>query len=73
MPHDESQRRQPRRYVAAGVVYLLLSAILFVLWLRLGTALLLVLALSTVVAGLVDLSVGWPRLRHRPSAQTRPR
>jgi hypothetical protein len=55
--------RRPAQYVAAGVVYLLLSVVLFVIWLTVDDVLLLLLALSTVVAGLVDLSVGWPRLR----------
>jgi hypothetical protein len=55
--------RRPAQYVAAGVLYLLLSGVLFVIWLTVDDVLLLLLALSTVVAGLVDLSVGWPRLR----------
>jgi hypothetical protein len=61
---DKSGRR-PAQYVAAGVVYLLLSAILFLSWLSVDLVLLLFLALSTVVAGLVDLAVGWPRFRRR--------
>lgn len=62
------QRRSTRKalqYVAAGVLYLLLSAVVFVVWLALdGIAmLLLAVALSTIVAGLVELTVGWHQLR----------
>jgi hypothetical protein len=56
-------RHDPAERVAAGAVYLVLSAVLFVVWLRLEVMVLLLLALSTVVAGLVSLAVGWPRLR----------
>jgi hypothetical protein len=55
--------RDPVERVAAGTVYLVLSLGLFVLWLWIGLAALLLLALPTAVAGLVSLSVGWPRLR----------
>jgi len=55
--------RRPLEYVAAGTLYLVLSSVLFLLWLSVDVVLVLVLSLSTVVAGLVDLSVGWPRLR----------
>jgi hypothetical protein len=51
-------------YVAAGALDLLLSSILFGLWLSVGTVLLLVIAVFLAVSGLVDLSVGWPRLPH---------
>jgi hypothetical protein len=72
VPHIGSERREPLRFVAAGVLYLLLSGALFLLWLSVDHVILLVFSLSTVVAGLVDLSVGWPRL-HRGVKQVRPR
>ena len=70
MPHTEAPRRRPLAYVAAGSLYLLLSSILFLVWLSVDHVLVLLLALSTVVAGIVDLSVGWPRLRRRKEART---
>lgn len=62
------QRKDPKvslKYVAAGVLYLVLSAFAFALWLALDgmSMLILALALSTVVAGLVELTVGWHQLR----------
>jgi hypothetical protein len=63
--------RRPAQYVAAGVVYLLLSAVLFLLWMSVTDVVLLFLALSTVVAGLVDLAVGWPRVHRGPTTRRR--
>jgi hypothetical protein len=71
MAETGAPRRRPLAYVAAGSLYLLLSSILFLVWLSVDDVLVLVLSLSTVVAGLVDLSVGWPRLRGRGKAGTR--
>ena len=71
MPRTGAPDRRPLAYVAAGSIYLLLSALLFLVWLSVDHVLLLLLSLSTVVAGLVDLSVGWPRLRGRKRARTR--
>lgn len=63
MPYHRTVK-ESLQYVAAGVLYLALSAIAFAAWLALdGTAMLiLALALSTVVAGLVELTVGWRHL-----------
>jgi len=70
--HLRPPRHAGAEYVAAGVVYLLLSGTLLLLWLTVGNVLLLLLALSTVVAGLVELTVGWPRLgRERKSRAVR--
>jgi hypothetical protein len=49
-----------------------LSGALFLLWLSVDHVILLLFSVSTVVAGLVDLSVGWPRLR-RALKEVRPR
>lgn len=70
MPHTEAPRRRPLAYVAAGSLYLLLSSILFLVWLSVDHVLVLLLSLSTVVAGIVDLSVGWPRLHGRRKPRT---
>ena len=72
MAHIGSEGRETLRFVAAGIVYLLLSGALFLVWLSVDHVILLVFSLSTVVAGLVDLSVGWPRLR-RALKEVRPR
>jgi uncharacterized membrane protein HdeD (DUF308 family) len=71
MPQTRASRRRPWAYVAAGGLYLLLSGILFLVWLSVDHVLVLLLALSTVVAGIVDLSVGWPRRRRRKEVRTR--
>lgn len=69
--HLRTPMSRPAQYVAAGVVYLLLSAVLFLMWLAVDHVLLLLLALSTVVAGLVELAVGWPRLRRNRTMRVR--
>jgi len=71
--HLRPPRHAGAQYVAAGVVYLLLSGTLFLLWLTVGNVLLLLLALSTVVAALVELTVGWPRLGRERRARGRQR
>jgi hypothetical protein len=53
---------EPLRFVAAGVLHLLLSGALALLWLSVDHVILLLLSLSMVVAGLADPSVGRPRL-----------
>lgn len=68
--------KESLQYVAAGVLYLALSAIAFALWIALDgmVMLMLALALSTVVAGLVELTVGWHQLarsRRRPHSAGR--
>jgi hypothetical protein len=65
-------RHDPVERVAAGTVYVVLSAVLFVLWLWTDLTMLAYLALPTIVAGLVSLVVGWPQLR-RELAQERAR
>lgn len=65
MPDRQAPGRGPGRYVAAGVTYLLLSGVLFVLWIKMDLLVLVLLGVPTSVAGLVLLAVGWPRLRRR--------
>jgi hypothetical protein len=69
--------RESLQYVAAGVLYLVLSAIAFAVWIVLDgmVMLFLAVALSTVVAGLVELTVGWHDLSrsHRRTGATRRR
>jgi hypothetical protein len=67
---DKSGRRAAQ-YVAAGSIYLLLSAALFLVWLSVDHVLLLFLALSTAIAGLVDLAVGWPRFQRELATRLR--
>jgi hypothetical protein len=71
--HLSVEQRQPLAYVAAGSIYLLLASILFLTWLSVDHVLVLLLSLSTAVAGLVDLSVGWPRLRRGRDREARNR
>jgi Flp pilus assembly protein TadB len=66
-----SGARQPGRYVAAGVTYLLLSGVVYVLWIVLHWFLLLLLAVPTFVGAVVLLSVGLPRLRRARAAARR--
>lgn len=63
MPYHRTAK-ESLQYVAAGVLYLVLSAIAFAVWLALDGMMMLILALalSTVVAGLVELTVGWHHL-----------
>lgn len=75
MPYHRTAK-ESLQYVAAGVLYLVLSAIAFAVWLVLDgvVMLILALALSTVVAGLVELTVGWNQLtrsHRRTGAGTR--
>lgn len=70
-------RRESLQYVAAGLLYLVLSTIAFAVWIALDGMVMLVLAvaISTVVAGLVELTVGWNQLtrpRERTGAAKRP-
>lgn len=62
MSQGDAQRRAAGRYVAAGATYLVLSGVLFLLWLAMNTFVVLLLSVPTLVGGLVLLSVGWPRL-----------
>jgi hypothetical protein len=67
---DDVDRRPPARYdpverVAAGTVYVVLSGLLFLLWLWTDVTMLGFMALPTLVAGLVSLAVGWPQLRRK--------
>lgn len=76
MPYHRTAK-ESLQYVAAGVLYLVLSAVAFAAWLALDgmVMLFLALALSTVVAGLVELTVGWHHLgrahRHTDVAKRR--
>jgi hypothetical protein len=69
----EEQGDARDEYVGAGIIYLLLSAVLFLFWLSVDHVLVLFMALSTVVAGLVDLAVGWPRFRRGLATRLRVR
>ena len=61
MPEGHTEVRRGAEYLAAGVVYLVLGAVFFLLWLSLDWYVVLFLSLPSCVAGLVLLSVGWPR------------
>jgi len=69
VPHEEPLTRRSGQLVAAGVLDLTLATLLYGVWLAYDDIVLLVLALSTVVAGLVSLSVGVPRLRRERAAR----
>lgn len=76
MPYHRTVK-ESLQYVAAGALYLVLSAIAFAVWLALDgmEMLILAVAVSTVVAGLVELTVGWhhlARVRRRHDAIKRP-
>jgi hypothetical protein len=60
------------RYVAAGATYLVLSGVLFWLWLAVDWLIVLFISVPTFVASMVLLRVGWPRLR-RERAERRAR
>ena len=74
MPYHRTVK-ESLQYVAAGALYLVLSAIAFAVWLALDgmEMLILAVAVSTVVAGLVELTVGWHHLArvHRRHAATK--
>lgn len=76
MPYHRTAK-ESLQYVAAGVLYLVLSAFAFALWIALDgmVMLMLAVALSTVVAGLVELTVGWRELSraHRRTGAARRR
>ena len=64
MAHGPMTGGDPGRYVAAGVTYLVLSGILYSLWLvEDGLVVLMLLSMPTLVGGLVLLSIGRHRLR----------
>ena len=60
---------QPGRYVAAGLTYLVLSGVVYVLWIRLHWTVLLFLAVPTFVGAVVLVSVGLPRVRRARAAR----
>lgn len=69
MSQDPAEARRPVQYLAAGALYLVLSGVLFLLWLTVEWYVVLFLSLSTCVAGLVLISVGWPRWRRERAEQ----
>lgn len=70
MPEERRQQRRGAQYVGAGTVYLVLSGVFYLLWLSVNWYVVLFLSLPTCVAGVVLLSVGWPRWQ-RERAQRR--
>jgi Flp pilus assembly protein TadB len=67
---DPAESRRPAQYVAAGALYLVLSGVLYLLWLTVEWYVVLFLSLPTCVAGLVLISVGWPRWRRERARRT---
>jgi hypothetical protein len=69
VPHDHLLTRRSGQLVASGALDLVLAALLYAAWLALDHIVLLIVATSTLVAGLVSLAVGFPRLRRERAAR----
>jgi hypothetical protein len=68
VPHEHPLTRRSVQLVASGALDLVLAALLYAVWLAVDEIVVLVVAMSTLVAGLVSLAVGVPRLRRDRAA-----
>jgi Flp pilus assembly protein TadB len=72
VPHEHPLARRSGQLVASGALDLVLAALLYAVWLAVDEFVVLVVAMSTLVAALVSLAVGVPRLRRERAARRTP-